>query len=77
LDACAVIALLNREVGAEKVLELYKKAADKTVKLIMNKVNLLEVYYGYFKVDGEEFAEQQLSLIRNSELKLLMSCRTI
>jgi predicted nucleic acid-binding protein len=71
LDACAIIALLNREAGAEKVAELYEKANGEVVELFMNKVNLLEVYYGYLKVDGEAFAEQQLALIRNSNIKVV------
>ena len=70
LDACAVIALLNKEEGADKVAALYEKTIHGEAELIMSKVNLLEVYYGYLKEDGEAFAEQQLTAIENSSVKI-------
>jgi predicted nucleic acid-binding protein len=71
LDACAVIALLNGESGAENVAGLYEKADNNEAELIMSKVNLLEVYYGYLKVDGETFAERQLTLIGSSRIRVI------
>jgi PIN domain nuclease of toxin-antitoxin system len=71
LDACALIALLNMEEGSECVADLYEKANNGEVKLIMNKVNLLEVYYGYLKADGEEFAKRQITLIENSHINVV------
>ena len=70
LDACALIALMNKEEGACHVAMIYKKAADGEAEVIMNKVNLLEVYYGYLKEDGEEFAEQQLANIESSIVEI-------
>ena len=57
LDACALIALLNKEDGAHNVVALYEKLIDGKAEIIMNKVNLFEVYYGYLKADGEMFAD--------------------
>jgi predicted nucleic acid-binding protein len=59
------------EEGAERIAELYEKANYGEVELIMNKVNLLEVYYGYLKADGEAFAERQLTLIENSSINVV------
>jgi predicted nucleic acid-binding protein len=71
LDACAVIALINREVGYEKVAAIFKEVADGNAEIFMHKVNLLEVYYGYLKSDGEAFAEQQLAFIESSCIKIV------
>ena len=44
LDACALIAVLNKEDGAEFVRDLIDKANDNAVSISMNIINLLEVY---------------------------------
>ena len=44
LDACAVIAFLRDEAGAESVEALLCAAEEGRLRLSMNKVNLLEVY---------------------------------
>ena len=46
LDACAMVALLNREEGADAVNNLFHQAVKGEIKLHMSIVNLLEVYYG-------------------------------
>ena len=70
LDACALIALMNNEAGANLVAGLYKRAVDGDTEIIINKVNLFEVYYGYLKEDGEEFAQKQLAAIESSVIKI-------
>ena len=66
LDACALVAFLNDEVGADVIENLLKEAADGTCSITMNKYNLLEVYYGYLRANGEVFAETVLQMIENS-----------
>jgi len=63
LDACSLIAFLNDEEGAEKVEDLLRKAKEEKVKLYMNKLNILEIYYGVYYDDGEEVANEILSKI--------------
>lgn len=63
LDACSLIAFLNDEEGAGKVEDLLRKAKEEKVKLYMNKVNILEIYYGIYRDDGEEAADEILSKI--------------
>lgn len=66
LDACALVALLNRENGAEKVVSAYKKAENGEAQVIMNRVNLLEVYYGFYRDKGEEYADKVMDSIEQS-----------
>ena len=70
LDACALIALLNKEDGADRVATLYEEAIRGEAELFMSKVNLLEVYYGYLKEDGDAFAEQQFMAVEKSAVKI-------
>jgi predicted nucleic acid-binding protein len=49
LDACAVIAYLRNEVGAEVLKELIERP---TTFLAMHVCNLGEVFYDFFRDDG-------------------------
>jgi PIN domain nuclease of toxin-antitoxin system len=53
LDACALLAFLNKEDGWEKVRDLLIEAADAgDTQVCMNSVNLLEVYYDRLRLDS-------------------------
>jgi len=64
LDACALIALVKNEKGATVVADIYKKASNSSVQLYMNRINLLEVYYGFYRDKGKDFA---LSIVKQVE----------
>lgn len=66
LDACALIALLKNEEGADKVAAVYKQAESGEAELIMNRINLLEVFYGFYKDKGKKYAENILCSIDQS-----------
>ena len=66
MDACAMVALLKNESGADVVASAYKKAEEGIAGIIMNRINLLEVYCGFYQADGKEFAEKILSGITQS-----------
>lgn len=68
LDACAVLAVLGRELGADKVVEIYKKAASGETTLIMNKINLLEVYYDIYRAYDKEQADKFLKEVKQSPI---------
>jgi predicted nucleic acid-binding protein len=70
-DACALIAFLNDEAGSDIVEELLEKAKHGKTDLIMNKVNLLEIYYGVYREDGEETAESVLQTIEKLPLQII------
>ncbi|MCL2020341.1 MAG: PIN domain-containing protein [Oscillospiraceae bacterium] len=61
LDACALIALLQNESGAEKVAAVINSALNGTVTVVMNKINLLEVYYDAFRSRGKAQADLMLT----------------
>ena len=52
LDACAVIAFLNKEAGAETIAGLIQKAEDGEIVLYMTSIQALEVYYDRIRVKG-------------------------
>jgi len=58
LDACAILAVLSDEPGADVVEEIYEKAASSEAILAMNKLNLLEVYYYLIREYGRERADR-------------------
>lgn len=62
LDACALIALINKEDGADVIEDVIRKAQAGNATIIMNKFNLLEVYYDAYRTYGEDVANK---LIRN------------
>jgi predicted nucleic acid-binding protein len=49
MDACALIASIAGEDGAENVHKILNKALDGEIEIVMNKINLLEVYYDVYK----------------------------
>ena len=60
LDACALIAYFKEEPGFEVVKEFLEQADNDEITLSMHILNLLEVYYGFYRDDGKEFAEAVL-----------------
>ena len=57
LNACALIALLQDEPGADKVSEVLNAANKGEATIIMHKANLLEVYYDAYRYRGKEQVE--------------------
>lgn len=62
-DASALIAFLNDEDGADKVEEILKKSKEGECLIYINKLNILEVYYGVYREDGREKADEVLAKI--------------
>ena len=65
-DACALVAFFNDESGADVVESLLLEVLQGKCVILMNKFNLLEVYYGYLRANGEEFAENILAIVESS-----------
>ena len=70
LDACALIALIKYENGALAVAELCKEAEENNADLLINIINLLEVYYGFRRERGEQYAESILEKVMDSIVKI-------
>ena len=66
LDACALVALLKNENGADVVAAAYKQAENGEATVMMNRVNLLEVYYGFYHSDGKEYADKIMEGVAKS-----------
>jgi PIN domain nuclease of toxin-antitoxin system len=52
LDACALIAYLNGELGADKVEDLLEQARQNRARLYVASVNAYEVFYDCLKRDA-------------------------
>ena len=70
-DACAVIALLNDENGADTVAGLINQAEMGIDRIFMNGVQVLEVYYDRIYIKGREYAETVLDSLYNSQIIIL------
>jgi predicted nucleic acid-binding protein len=71
IDACALIALLNRETGYEVVLSILKDAENGKATVFMHTVNLCEVYYDCLRQSGENTADSLLKTIGTMPLKIV------
>jgi predicted nucleic acid-binding protein len=69
-DACSLISVLSNEKGADVVKNLLQRAVADEIKILMNKVNFLEVYYYVYKRYNESVAQKLLNDIRISPIKL-------
>jgi len=61
LDACALIAFFKKETGHKILHSLFQHAIEEKKQLYMHKLNLLEVFYGFYRDDGKKIAENVLS----------------
>lgn len=71
LDACAVIAFLYDEEGAEVLEDLLLQARNGKVKLFMHALNLGEVYYDILKRNDESIARQTYSTLKKLPIKII------
>jgi len=60
LDACAVLALLDEEEGADIVYRLLDSAKSGEITLSMNAANLIEVYYDRIRKVGSDEADNTI-----------------
>ncbi len=71
LDACALIAFFNDENGADVVEDLLIRANANHVSLIMNIINILEIYYGVCREDGMDMADILMQKIENLPITII------
>ena len=70
LDACALIALLQDEAGADKVAAVINAANVGKATITMNKINLLEVYYDVYRSRGKDQADLMLAELKKRPLTI-------
>jgi len=68
LDACALIAALTDEPGVEVIEPLFLRT---DAEIVMNKLNLLEVYYNIYRYAGAKAADEVLDEITRSPIRVL------
>jgi len=66
LDACALLAFLNDEEGAEIVNGLLEQAERQEIILSINAVNLIEVYYDRIRIIGSSHADELIQELRDT-----------
>ena len=71
-DACALIALLAGEEGAENVMKLLQDAIDEKIIIKMNQINLLEVYYHLCRVYNQNEANRIIDKIKESPIEIVI-----
>jgi len=71
LDACALVALLKGEDGAEEVDNLFQQAIDGKIELFINVVNLMEVYYGFISDIGLPETINIMNKINDTPLEII------
>jgi PIN domain nuclease of toxin-antitoxin system len=71
LDACALLALLHEEDGADIVENIIDDAAVGNVKVGMHKANLLEVYYDTLRTYGKDRASEMLIEVTQLPIKIV------
>jgi len=70
LDACALIAFLQNEAGADDVTAVLRSASDGEVMIFINGINLLEVYYDIYRNVGKKKADEELSMIKKLPFRI-------
>ncbi|MCL2318799.1 MAG: PIN domain-containing protein [Treponema sp.] len=71
LDACALLAFLNDEEGADSIEELLIATHAGNASVSMSIINLLEVYYGEMRDKGEEIAKIVLDTVQHYSIKIV------
>jgi predicted nucleic acid-binding protein len=71
LDACALIALLKKEEGADTIRGILKEARAGTSAVYMSIVNLMEVHYGFIKALGKKPAAKILGKIHKLPIQII------
>jgi len=71
LDSYAILALLNDEPGAETVAELLRAGARDGDPLLVNEINVGEVYYIVAKHRSVEHAERVLHYLETLPLEVV------
>ena len=73
LDACALIALLNEELGKgyETVKDLLDRAVAGEIALCMSLVNLVEVHYRLIQLKGIQTADAVMEPVKGLPVRFI------
>jgi uncharacterized protein len=72
VDTWAALAFLRKEGSADTTMRRYLKRADTgNVRLLMNLVNLGELYYRMIQLTGADDADERLRLYRKLPIEMI------
>ena len=71
IDACALLAFLNDEEGADTIEDLLNQSVVSDVSISMSIINLLEVYYGELRDKGSDIAQIVLDMVKQYSIKIV------
>jgi predicted nucleic acid-binding protein len=71
LDACALIAFLDKEEGFEKVEDVLYRSKTGEHSLYMHRINLIEVYYGYIRDKGVKNADAYMEPVGDYPVNII------
>ena len=71
IDACALIAFLHDEAGAEQVEKLLKEAETNKAKIFLHSITLYEVYYGVYRESGQVLAETAMRAVVSLPIEIV------
>ena len=72
LDACALIALLAGEHGAENVKKIIQDAVNGDITVKINQINLLEVYYKICNVYNQREANRTIEKVKQFPIEIIV-----
>lgn len=71
VDSYSLLAYLEREAGADKMIEIFRVARDSGRDLLLSVVNWGEVYYITLREAGSERAEEVIRLISTLPIQIV------
>jgi len=75
LDACALIALLAGEPGAENVKKIIQDAINGEITVKINQINLLEVYYKICNVYNQDEANRAMNKLKEFPIEIIIGLK--
>ena len=71
LDAHPIMVLFQQQPGWEKVEQLFEEDRSKPKRFLMSLINWGEVYYSFFRSDGEDVAESMVNGIDRLNIEVV------
>jgi predicted nucleic acid-binding protein len=71
LDACALLALVYKEIGGDLVKSTLRQAGTGGTAIYMNKLNLYEAYYDVVRSKGLQQAETVYDMVMKSPVQII------
>jgi predicted nucleic acid-binding protein len=71
LDACAIIAFIHDELGADRFENILNMANTNEANVFIHKINLFEVYYDIFRYKGKQVADDVLTEIKQNQIEII------